>query len=153
MDDREERTWRALQQMQMRIDAELARRLAADSSLSCPEYHVLEALSGHPEGRMRMFELGEALGWEKSRASHQVGRMVERGLVEKTQCPSDRRGSHIAVTERGRRAIEAAEPEYEAAVSRLFSDHLTARQLDALRGAAEAVLAGLVEEPDDEDEQ
>ena len=52
MDDREERTWRALQQMQMRIDAELARQLAADSSLSCPEYHVLEALSDHPEGRI-----------------------------------------------------------------------------------------------------
>jgi len=146
MDDREERTWRALQHMQMRIDAELARRLASDASLSCPEYHVLEALTDNPEGRLRMFELGEALGWEKSRTSHQVGRMVERGLVKKTQCPSDRRGSHIAVTAKGRRAIEAAVPEYEAAVSKLFSDHLTPRQLDALRRAAETVLAGLDEE-------
>ena len=50
---------------------------------------------------MRLFQLGRALGWEKSRISHQVTPMVERGLVEKSKCGSDRRGAFVAVTDAG----------------------------------------------------
>lgn len=132
--------------MQMRLEIELARQLAAESILSCAEFHVLEALDDHPEGRMRLYELAEALGWEKSRASHQVVRMVERGLVRKSRCPTDRRGAYIAVTAHGRRAIDAAVPAYEAAVHRIFVRNLTPDQLDGIVGTAEAVLEGLDEQ-------
>jgi DNA-binding MarR family transcriptional regulator len=141
--EREERAWRALQFMQMRLERELARQLAADSGLSYPDYLVLVALTDRPEGRMRLFELGEVLGWEKSRASHHVARMVERGLVRKEKCDADRRGFYVVVTARGRREIEAAAPGHVAAVRRLFVDRLSPEQLDALGDAAETVLAGL----------
>lgn len=71
-----ERTWRALQLMQMRLEGELARQLVADSGLSCPDYVVLVALADRPDGRMRVFELAAILGWEKSRLSHHVARMI-----------------------------------------------------------------------------
>ena len=141
----EERAWRSLQFMQMRLEGELARQLAADSGLSYPDYLVLVTLTDRPDGRMRLFELAEVLGWEKSRASHHVGRMVERGLVKKQRCDSDRRGFYVVVTARGRRAIEAAAPGHVDAVRRLFVDRLTPQQLNALGDAAEAVLAGLDE--------
>lgn len=148
--EREERAWRALQFMQMRLESELARQLAADSSLSYPDYLVLVALTDRPEGRMRLFELAEILGWEKSRASHHVGRMVDRGLVKKQKCDSDRRGFYVAVTARGRREIEAAAPGHVATVHRLFVDRLSPEQLDALGDAAEVVLAALDERVDDQ---
>jgi DNA-binding MarR family transcriptional regulator len=141
--EREERAWRALQFMQMRLESELARELAADSGLSYPDYLVLVALTDHPDGRLRLFELAGRLGWEKSRASHHVGRMVERGLVRKQKCDSDRRGFFVVVTARGRREIERAAPGHVAAVRRLVIDRLTADQLDVIARAAEAVLAGL----------
>jgi DNA-binding MarR family transcriptional regulator len=146
LDEREERAWRALQFMQMRLEGHLARQLAADSGLSYPDYLVLVALTDRPEGRMRLFELGEVLGWEKSRASHHVGRMVERGLVKKQECSSDRRGFYVAVTARGRREIEAAAPGHVAAVRRLFVDPLTPEQLDAIGDIAEIVL-GVIDRP------
>jgi DNA-binding MarR family transcriptional regulator len=142
---REERAWRALQFMQMRLEAELARQLTAESGLSYPDYLVLVALTDHPDGRLRLFELADELGWEKSRASHHVGRMVERGLVKKEKCDSDRRGFYVAVTPAGRREIKAAAPGHVAAVRRLFIDHLTPEQLDAVGDAAETVLAGFGE--------
>ena len=145
LEEREERTWRALQFMQMRLEGELARQLAAESGLSYPDYLVLVALTDRPDGRMRLFELVEILGWEKSRASHHVGRMVDRGLVKKQRCESDRRGSYVVVTALGRREIEAAAPGHLAAVRRLFVDRLTPDQLDALGEAAEVVLAGFEE--------
>ena len=146
--DREERAWRALQFMQMRLEGELARQLTADSGLSYPDYLVLVALTDRPDGRMRLFELAGVLGWEKSRASHHIGRMVERGLVKKRKCDSDRRGFYVVVTARGRRDIEAAAPGHVATVRRLFVDRLTSEQLDAVAGAAETVLAAF-DEPTD----
>lgn len=143
--EREERAWRALQFMQMRVEGELARQLAADSGLSYPDYLVLVALTDRPDGRLRLYQLAHDLGWEKSRASHHVGRMVGRGLVTKERCASDRRGYFVVVTDEGRRAIDAAAPGHVAAVRRLVVDRLDPEQLDAVGAVAEAVLAGLNE--------
>jgi DNA-binding MarR family transcriptional regulator len=151
LDAREARAWRTLQMMQMRLDGELARLLAAESGLSYQDYTVLVALTAQPEGRMRAFELGALLGWEKSRLSHHVRRMAERGLVKKEKCASDRRGSFVAVTAAGRKEIEDAAPGHVTAVRQLFVDRLTGDQLDALADVAETVLAGLDEYADEAD--
>ena len=150
LDAREARAWRTLQMMQMRLDGELARLLTAESGLSYQDYTVLVALTAQPEGRMRAFELGAILGWEKSRLSHHVRRMAERGLVKKDKCASDRRGSFVAVTAAGRKEIEAAAPGHVTAVRQLFVDRLTGDQLDAIADVAETVLAGLEAQPDDD---
>jgi DNA-binding MarR family transcriptional regulator len=143
LNEREERAWRALECMQMRLEAQIARQLAADSGVSYADYLVLIALTDHPEGRRRLFELGGALGWEKSRLSHQVARMAERGLVKKERCDADRRGAYVAVTPKGRNEIRAAAPGHVATVRRLFVDVLTPEQLDVIADAAETVLARL----------
>jgi DNA-binding MarR family transcriptional regulator len=69
--------------------------------------------------------------------------MAGRALVEKQQCPSDRRGAFVAVTDRGRAEIEAAAPGHVAAVRRLFVDPLTPAQLAAVAEAADTVLSAL----------
>jgi len=148
LNEREERAWRALQFMQMRVEGELARQLASDSGLSYSDYVVLVALTDRPDGRMRLFELADVLGWEKSRLSHHVARMADRGLVKKEKCGADRRGAFVAVTKRGRKEIEAAAPGHVAAVRHLFVDRLTPDQLDAIGDAAEAVLAAFEHSPE-----
>jgi DNA-binding MarR family transcriptional regulator len=143
LDAREARAWRSLQFMHMRLSGELARQLAAESGLSYQDYLVLVALTDQPDGQLRLVELGRVLGWEKSRMSHHVARMTGRGMVTKERCDTDRRGAFVTVTRRGRQAIEAAAPGHLATVRELFIDRLTPRQLDAIAGAAEAVLAVL----------
>lgn len=133
--------------MQLRLEGALAHQLAADSGLSYPDYLVLVALTDQPDGRLRLFELAATLGWEKSRLSHHVSRMTGRGLVRKEPCDDDRRGAFVVVTATGRTAIEAAAPGHAAAVRRLFLDPLTPKQLDAVRVAAEAVLAAFPPPP------
>jgi DNA-binding MarR family transcriptional regulator len=143
LDEREARAWRALQAMQMRLTSHLVRELASDSGLSYPDYLVLAALSERPEGRLRLFELARCLGWERSRLSHHIGRMADRGLVVKEPCGSDRRGAFVNLTKEGRAQIEAAAPGHVAAVRRLFIDRLQPHQLDAITAAAETVLAAI----------
>ncbi len=151
LDEREERAWRTLQFMQMRLTSRLARDLAATSELSYPDYLVLVALTDRPDGRMRLYELAAELGWEKSRLSHHVARMVERALVTRERCDRDRRGAYVVVAKRGREAIEAAAPRHVETVRRLFIDRLTPRQLDTIGAAAETVLAALAEDAGDAD--
>ena len=149
LDEREERAWRALQFMQMRLNARLASELAEVSHLSYPEYTVLVALTDRPDGRMRLFELAATLGWEKSRVSHQIARMAERGLVSKDKCDDDRRGAFVVATDQGRAAIEAAAPHHVQTVRRLFVDPLTPAELDALGTVAQKVLDALAgDDPD-----
>src|SRR3954463_5471903 len=113
--EREERAWRALKVMQDRLRAALSRDLAASSPLSYPDYEVLVALTDQPAEQLRPFELADLLGWEQSRLSHHIVRIAARGLVEKVPCDTDRRGSYLAVTRAGRRALEAAAPAHVAA--------------------------------------
>lgn len=145
LSETEERAWRGLQSMQLQLAGALARSLEANSDLSLADYGVLIFLTDQPEGRLRLFELAEGLGWEKSRLSHQVARMVSRGLVEKQRCSADRRGWHVSVTSEGRRAIEAAAPSHLETVRELFVDRLSPKQLEAVAEVAEIVLAGFSE--------
>ncbi len=150
LDEHEQRAWRALQFMHLRLAGRLAADVAATSDLSYTDYLVLVALNEQPDGRARLFELAEALGWEKSRLSHQIARMTGRGLLRKERCDGDRRGAFVVATETGRKAIEAAAPHHVAMVRRLFIDPLTPGELDAITSAAEKVLAVLDAEAADD---
>jgi DNA-binding MarR family transcriptional regulator len=140
LDEAQQRAWRSVQVMQARLNAVLGSQLAAESDLSYADYVVLVVLTDTPHAAARVHELARYLGWERSRVSHHVARMVERGLVRKERSTADRRGSFVVVTEAGRRAIEAAAPGHVAAVRKFFIDALTDEQLDALADAAERVV-------------
>jgi DNA-binding MarR family transcriptional regulator len=143
LDDRESKAWRGMKFMNMQLDAALARELAADSDLSIQDYGVLVALTDEPDASLRAFELADLLGWDKTRLSHHIKRMVARGLVSKQVCPSDRRGFDVTITPAGRRAIEAAAPAHVAAVRRLFIDLLTDEELDTIERVSTKVLGAL----------
>lgn len=146
LDEKELEAWRRLLLMQLQLTATLNRELAERSGLSYPDYLVLAALTDRPDGRMRAFELGRQLGWEKSRLSHHVARMVERGLVRREKCETDQRGAFVAVTKKGRRAIEAAAPGHVEAVRRHFMDLLTPTELKTLSTVAGRVLDKLADD-------
>jgi DNA-binding MarR family transcriptional regulator len=150
LDEREERAWRSMLLMQMHLTARLNHELVADAGLSYQDYAVLVALTDRADERMRLYELGTELGWEKSRLSHHISRMAERGLVSREKCESDRRGAFVVLTDAGRSSIEAAAPGHLDVVRRLFVDRLTPTQLDALADISTTVLAALADAGDPE---
>ncbi len=136
----EQRAWRGLLQMTTRLEAQLNRELQRSSGLSLADYDVLVLLTEAPDGRMRVFELAEDLQWEQSRLSHHLGRMQRRGLVAREECPSDRRGAFVVLTEQGRVAIEQAAPAHVETVRRLVFDGMPEGHVAALQALAEEVL-------------
>ncbi len=153
LDEREARAWRGFIQLGNEVRARTSRQLQRDAGLSEADYEVLVNLSEAPDGTMRAFALGRATTWEKSRLSHHLTRMQQRGLVERVKCPTDSRGSNIVLTPAGRAAIEAAAPLHVEHVRRVFVDVLTAEQLDALAAISDTVLDALSDDEDGCDEE
>jgi DNA-binding MarR family transcriptional regulator len=143
LDPLEARAWRGYTQMHVQVQARLDRDLARHSGLSDADYGILVHLSEAPEGRLRPYQLCEALQWEKSRLSHQLTRMAKRGLVTREECPTDARGAFVVLMPEGRAAIEAAAPAHVEDVRRYLIDVLDRQQLEALADIAETVLARL----------
>lgn len=140
----EQATWRAYLDMTAKLTARLNREMQEQSHISIADFSVLVQLSEHVDGKMRVLPLARALGWEKSRLSHQLTRMQQRGLVERSNCSEDRRGAFVLLTEQGRATVEAAAPRHVDAVRRYVFDELTTEQVVALGEISRAV-AGLVD--------
>ncbi len=143
------RAWRGFARMQAQLLARLNRELLRNSGISASDYAVLVCLSEAPQGRMRPFELGAELRWEKSRLSHHIARMERRGLIERRECDTDARGLVVVITDQGRGAIEDAAPSHVADVRRNIIDLLSPEQLDTLGDISEIVLKNLDYGPED----
>jgi DNA-binding MarR family transcriptional regulator len=146
LDDRQQQTWRRFVATMRRLPARLGQHLQRDSGLSAADYEILVILSESAQGRMRAFEIGQATQWEKSRLSHHLTRMAQRGLVARQTCAKDPRYADIVLTEAGRDAIEQAAILHVAHVRHYFVDALTEEQLTALDEICDAVLARLDKE-------
>jgi DNA-binding MarR family transcriptional regulator len=141
--------WRAFFAMHRRLDRALERDLQAESEISGADYDVLLSLFQSPDRRLRSGELAERIGWEKSRLSHHVARMEKRGLLERSGCDSDARGTWISISVTGSRAVLSAMRPRAAAVRRYFLDVLTPSELGDLQHISERVLGSLIQEPCD----
>ncbi|WP_255621094.1 MarR family winged helix-turn-helix transcriptional regulator [Pseudonocardia sp. DSM 110487] len=132
LDEHEQRAWRSLMSMQDGLSEFIDRQLRNRCGLSTADYQVLAHLSEAPDGRLRPFELGGLLRWEKSRLSQHLGRMEKRGLVTRERCLTDQRGAVIAITLQGSELIKAAAPQHVADVRNALIDHVTAAELQTL---------------------
>lgn len=132
LDERQDRAWRGYRRMRRLLDLELARELTQDAGLSEADYDVLSDLSETPHGRLRLSELADRMLWSRSRLSHHLTRMQQRGLVTREECPDDARGAIVVLTRVGRNAIEAAAPGHVTAVRQHFLDLLTPAEVEAL---------------------
>jgi DNA-binding MarR family transcriptional regulator len=139
----QQRAWRQWLALTTRLPARLNRQLQADSELSLADFDVLVQLTDVPAGRIRVGELGAALGWEKSRLSHHLTRMERRGLVAREDVATDGRGSEVVLSDTGRAAIEAAAPAHVDAVRALVFDVLDAEQVQAWTELTTTLLARL----------
>lgn len=135
--------WDAYRRMAVRLSGRIGQELAAGSGLSEADYDILSALATAPEQSQRSIALRCGLDWEKSRLSHQLRRMEQRGLVSRHDCADDSRSVVVTLTDEGRAALASARTAYDAAVREHVTDALSADQLAALREISETVLDGL----------
>ena len=140
---KEDRAWRAYRRMQAVLPAQLARDLGRDSGLTDPDYEVLSTLSEQPGDRWQLRDLAAKMLWSRSRLSHHIARMEQRGLVAREEDPDDGRGCMIVLTGAGMHTLEKAAPHHVASVREHFLDLLTEDELTTLNSIAQRVVERL----------
>jgi DNA-binding MarR family transcriptional regulator len=143
LDQREAHLWRTWLRVNQELPGLLAERLNLESGLSAADYAVLVPLSESADGMVRARDLGREIFWDRSRLSHQVRRMQDRGLVVREECETDARGAMIRLTPAGRAAIEKAAPGHVAATREFFFDLVSDKEIDILTKVFERVLDNL----------
>ncbi|MET9324006.1 MarR family transcriptional regulator [Streptomyces sp. NPDC003038] len=133
----EQDAWYAWRRMFPLVNAEIARDLTQDSGLSEADYDVLSVLGSTEGHRMRISALAVLMQWSRSRLSHQLTRMEQRGIVRREEVATDGRGAEVVLTEVGVNAIMTAAPLHVESVRRHLIDVLTPEQLRTLAEVGE----------------
>jgi DNA-binding MarR family transcriptional regulator len=133
----EMRFWHALKGISQRIRNRILEDIGRETGLSDPDFSVLIKLC---RGPMRQNELAEAIDWHRSRLSHHLSRMEERGLVERQGEVG--KGVTVAISEAGKALAMQARPVHARAVRK----HLIERLTTAEREEFERLAAKLMDD-------
>jgi DNA-binding MarR family transcriptional regulator len=138
----EQSAWRmflaACQTVFSAVDGQLQR----DYGIPHGYYEILVRLSEAPDHALRMSQLAEASTSSKSRLSHAVARLEERGWIVRLSCPTDRRGQIAQLTDDGFKALAHAAPGHVEQVRRSMIDLLSPEQIGQLQEISTALAAG-----------
>ncbi len=141
LEDEQQRAWRAFLDAVQVLQRGLEAQLQDEADMPHGYYELLVRLSEAPDCRLRMSALADAAVSSRSRLSHAVAQLEQRGWVRRVACPEDKRGQLAVLTDEGFAALAAAAPGHVEAVRRLLVDRLTSAQLRQLRSISEAITA------------
>ena len=153
LDDDEQRTWRAFLTATELLFDQLDVELRRGWGISHPYYEILVRLSEAPDRTLRMSELAERSLSSRSRLSHAIARLEERGWVRRETFPSDRRGLLAVLTDDGFAALAGAAPGHVEGVRTHLFDQLTAAQVAQLRQISEVLRDHLLQAASARDRQ
>src|SRR3954466_14747080 len=136
----EQQAWRAYVESSKVLFDALDRQLQRDADMPHAYYEILVRLSEADARSLRMSELADRTLSSRSRLSHAVARLEERGWVVREECPTDRRGQVARLTDQGFATLAAAAPGHVDAVRQNIIDVLSAEQLGHLTAIGEAIV-------------
>lgn len=143
--DTEQCAWRAFLEANQRLYDRLDRELMRDVGLPLAYYQILAMLSEAPLRTLRMSELAEQTWSSRSRLSHAVDRLEEKGWVARHSCDSDKRGAFATLTDAGFEVLSAAAPSHVASVRRHVFDQLAPEQVAQFGAGLRAIASHLAE--------
>jgi DNA-binding MarR family transcriptional regulator len=104
---------------------------AGDASLTPAEIAVIEDALKHPGSPVS--EIKVRTGFAQSHVSESVARLKERGLIETSADPADRRRTRVTLTEVARQAVLArAGRSADQVIARAAGDRARAERVEAL---------------------
>jgi len=88
-------------------------------------YDVLLELERSKTGMLRHGALNAELLLPKHNLSRLIDRMEKQALVCRSACDTDKRGSHVCITQKGRKLRQDMWPTYETAIAQHFASRFS----------------------------
>ena len=111
-DKLELRLWLRLLTCSSLIERNVRGALRENFDTTLPRFDLLAQLDRAPDG-LAMGDLSARMMVSNGNITGLTDRLVEEGLVKRTQSARDRRSSHVSLTPAGKRAFDAMTPEHE----------------------------------------
>jgi DNA-binding MarR family transcriptional regulator len=118
--------WHALISAKVASWNALERELGESHGLGVSDFEVLDHLAAKPDG-CRAQSLADAVHLSQSALSRLADRLERNGLVERSNCPDDRRGINLVLTAAGQEKHSHALRTYCEVLSRTLPPELIAR--------------------------
>ena len=116
------------------LDARLEAALAADDLPPLSWYDVLCALDDAPDRSLRPRDLAYDVALTRSGLTRLLDRIYAAGLVERRECPSDRRGHLVVLTKSGEETLKLMRPVYARELHAGFASLVTREEAEQLHG-------------------
>ena len=107
-----------------RLTETLGRELEQSVGIPLVFFDVLIHVAAAPETRLTMSRLSTDVALTTGGVTRLVDRMVDAGLVERQNCPNDRRSIHVVLTPEGRAVLERAVAAHVDGIERHLVAHL-----------------------------
>lgn len=124
--------WHNLLQVSSRVVREFDNRLDLDHRISIREFDVLINLDNAPERRLRMTDLANAVMLSSGGLTRLVGRLEDRGLLQREPDPEDARAFHATLTDTGRARLAEARVTHDAVIEELLGARLSSQEVATL---------------------
>jgi DNA-binding MarR family transcriptional regulator len=129
--DDEMALWTAWKLASEAVRAGVVADIQESTGLSEPDFGVLTRVVELGGGHLRQSQLADSMGWHRSRLSHHLSRMEQRGLITRQDAAEG--GVDVLVTDTGRDTVAVARPIHAEAVRRHLLEPLAPEQLESLR--------------------
>lgn len=144
LDDDEMAAWLPVIRFVQLLPQVLDRALKDEVGLNHARYAILIMLSGQVDGgATTMTELARIAGLSRSRLSHALDSLEERGWVQRTSCNRDKRTLTATLTPAGRDVLRGAAPVHVEQIRELVLDPLTPEERGQLAGILSKLLPGV----------
>jgi DNA-binding MarR family transcriptional regulator len=99
--------------------------------LTLQQYNVLRILRGQHPNPIKVSDITERMLDKMSNASRLVDKLVAKKLVQRTECPSDRRAVDVIITEKGLALLKQMDARQDA-LNVSLENKLTAEEAEWL---------------------
>jgi DNA-binding MarR family transcriptional regulator len=132
--------WHSILQVSSTVLRELDRRLDDEHRLSVREFDVMINL-GNAANRMRMTDLANAVMLSSGGLTRLVGRLEERGFLQREPDAEDGRAFLVSLTDRGRSRLTDARRTHDEVIAGVLGGALDHREAPAFARVLGAMLA------------
>ncbi|MBB6446321.1 MarR family winged helix-turn-helix transcriptional regulator [Bacillus benzoevorans] len=92
------------------------------NNLNLTEFSVLETL--YLKGKQNIHQVGKSILISSGSMTYVIDKLEKKELLQRTECPDDRRALYITLTEKGEEFMAQMMPEFQDFIAQMF-EHLS----------------------------
>lgn len=132
-------TWRAFLMAHALLTRRLDEDLRTEDGLTLGEYSALLQVAEAPDRSLRMNQLADGIFLSRSGVTRLIDRLEADGLIARSTCTSDGRGSLAVLTDAGLARLRAAADTHLRGIDQYFLAAVPEPDLELLQGTLRAI--------------